>query len=159
MRMRPPSSRQSTPRSPSRLTSSPRSQPSATKNTRLLCGGGVRAMPGIADSPCARTRAFSWSSARRSTMFSSAYTPPRLLAHPPPPPHQVAAAAEDGADGTGQPLAQAERYRVRILRQPRGGQAQGDRGVEDARSVQVDRQAVLVGQGAHGGEVVCVEDA
>ena len=46
-----------------------------------------------------------------------------------------------------------------MLCQPRHGHAQSSAGVEQARSVHMDRQAVLVGQRADGREVIVAEDA
>ena len=61
------------------------------------------------------------------------------------------------ADGAGQTLRQAERHGIGRFGQLSGGQAKRDHGVEEARAVDVEGDAVGVGDVGHGPRVVEAE--
>ena len=120
----------------------------------MLVSGAMTSQPSSAR-PSASRRAFAWSSASRSTLWSSAYRQPaatmpawrndaaHLLLPAPGLGDQLARAAQHGADGRAEALREVEPGRVEAAGVLGGGHAGGDDRVHQPRAVQVGAQAVL----------------
>src|SRR5690242_6044106 len=65
---------------------------------------------------------------------------------------EVARAGEDGADGGAEAFGEAEHDAIHLGGKVRGGEAQGDSGVEEAGAVQVDGEAASASGGGQLGK-------
>ena len=96
---------------------------------------------------------------RRGHDAGLAHRPPEHVLETAGPKHQLGGAGDDGAERAAEALRQADRHRVGALGDPRSGNAERDRCVEEPRAVEVEPEAELAAAVDHGVELLERPDA